>query len=191
VRRTRRRTVYIPRGTVVGARPMSLPLRRRRRRVASERLSSLFLSPAAAAIIARPLVPSRAHRPRQRPSRSTAIKLYSVVFLLTARRRQGHPPDSAYALPPSRNPILCCFCVSSRVARVRPFFDQSLQSDRDSRAVVERSSRGNGGASRAVTAEHRGAVTMHIMLLLLYAYLSHVTHPTRCNIIVGNYFFTA
>jgi len=49
VRRTRRRAVYIPRGTVVvvGARPMSLPLRRRRRRrrwrrVASERLYCSF-----------------------------------------------------------------------------------------------------------------------------------------------------
>jgi len=102
VRRTRRRAVYIPRGTVVvGARPMSLPLRRqRRRRVASDRLLLLllllFLSPGAAAtIVARSLVPSRTHRPRrQPPSRSTACSLARLPSYGPSTSMMPPPPPS-------------------------------------------------------------------------------------------------
>jgi len=53
-------------------------------------------------------------RPIAYASSSAAVPQYrdgdscSLVFLRTARR-QGRPPDSAYALPPSRNPIRRCF----------------------------------------------------------------------------------
>lgn len=71
----------------------------------------------------------------------------SLVFLLTARRRrrrrQGRPPDSAYALPPSRNPIR--FCVPSRVARAfRETVFRSIASEQSPRCC----------SRRAVTAEH-------------------------------------
>lgn len=142
--------------------------RRRRRRMASERLLLLlFLSPEAAAIIAQSLVPSRTSRPRgSRPAVKRQRQLYnSLVFLLTARRRrrpQGRPPDSAYALPPSRNPIRCYFCVSSRV--VSAFSEtvfRSIASEQSSRQCSSR---------RAVTAQH------HARLLQYYTYLSLVTY---------------
>lgn len=72
VRRTRRRAVYIPRGTVVVvvARPMSLPLRRRRR-VASERLYCSF----------RPRRPHIIARDRSVPSTRTMSSSYRTIVL--------------------------------------------------------------------------------------------------------------